>query len=268
MAATVRDHVARGQRVLVATLFSHAGPRDAGPFLRSDYPLRRAEDEASCRLMGASVIHCGLLDAPFRGTGYRDLPGICFATRRREAADQARATALAQKLVHTLRPRRVYAPLGVGEHVDHRLTHNAARAVSHAQVWFYEDRPYAFVRHATALRLHVLGLGDFKAVWLDALLKSLRSAPMLTGLAGPQIAKCARGFALQQAAAPVAHHRRARAVVKRFPAECARFAQRVLECHASQVQGIVGGRGKYAGLSTQFAAAQGHKGYIERFWRL
>lgn len=268
MAATVRDHVARGQRVLVASLFTHAGPRDAGQFKRRDYPKRRAEDEAACRMLGASVIHGGLMDAPFRGTSYRDFAGICFARDKREASDQRRATALVQKIVAAARPRRVYAPLGVGEHVDHRLTHNAARALKHDDLWFYEDRPYAFVKHAVALRLEALGFGRFRTSWLDELLASFKAAPMLATLDPREAEQIGLCFGVQHAGAPMARKQPARPVTKCFPPNAARFAQRVFECHASQVNGIVGGKGKYAKLALAYASQLRRKGYIERFWRL
>lgn len=268
MAATVRDHVARGRRVLVVSLFTHAGPRDAGPFKRRDYPLRRAEDEAACRLMGASVLHGGLLDAPFRSAAYRDLAGICFARDRREAADQRRTTALVRRIVDAARPRRVYAPLGVGEHVDHRLTHNAACGLRDVDLWFYEDRPYAWVQRAVALRLHALGLGPFKAAWLAELGESFRAAPMAAALSGPDRQRMLAGFAAQAVSSRQGRKRRSRPVTRAFGPDAARFAQRVFECHASQVAGIVGGKGEYAKLALAYARLLKRGGYIERFWRM
>ena len=40
---------------------------------------------------------------------------------------------------------RVYAPLGIGSHVDHQLVFNAAASLADAgwEVWLYEDIPYA-----------------------------------------------------------------------------------------------------------------------------
>lgn len=268
MAATVRDQVARGRRVLVVSLFTHAGPRDAGPFKRRDYPLRRAEDEAACRLMGASVLHGGLLDAPFRSAAYRDLAGICFARDRREAADQRRTTALVRRIVDAARPRRVYAPLGVGEHVDHRLTHNAACGLRDVDLWFYEDRPYALVSHAVALRLHALGRGAFKAAWMPKLAGRFLGAPMVSALPASDLWAIVLGFVAQFESAPKSRQRPARVVTKSFPSEAARFAQRVFECHASQVAGIVGGKGEYARLALAYARSLKRGGYIERFWRM
>lgn len=268
MAATVRAHVRRGQRVLVASLFTHAGPRDAGPFLRRDYPVRRAEDERACRMLGASVLHAGLPDAPFRSPLYRDFAGICFARDRRDASDQRRASAMVKRIVAAARPRRVYAPLGVGEHVDHRLTHNAARGLRGVDLWFYEDRPYAWVRQAVALRLHALGLGAFKAEWLGELAQSFRAAPMAAALNETDLRSMLDGFAAQFESAPGSRQRPARVVTRSFAPQAAPFAQRVFECHASQVKGIVGGRGKYARLALAWARSLKRSGYIERFWRV
>jgi LmbE family N-acetylglucosaminyl deacetylase len=268
MSATVRAHVRRDQRVLVASLFTHAGPRDAGPFLRHDYPRRRAEDEAACRLLGASVLHGGLPDAPFRAAAYRDLAGLCFARQKRESADQRRADTLVRQIVAAARPRRIYAPLGVGEHVDHRLTHNAARALGHGDVWYYEDRPYAFVRHAVALRLETLGLGRFKTEWYDELAESFQAAPMTAGLDPAVVHEVAMCFGLLHCGAPRARKSPARPFTRTFSAEASRFAQKVFECHRSQVQGIVGGPGRYAPLARAYARQLKRAGYIERFWRI
>lgn len=268
MAATVRAHVQRGQRVLVASLFTHAGPRDAGPFKRREYPARRAEDERACRMLGASVLHAGLLDAPFRSPVYRDFAGICFARDRRDASDQRGAGAMVRRIVAAARPRRVYAPLGVGEHLDHRLTFDAARDLRGVDLWFYEDRPYAWVRHAVALRLHALGLGAFKAAWMPELAESFRAAPMAAALSEPDLRTMLEGYAAQFAAVPLVGKGRARVITKSLGPDAARFAQRVFECHASQVQGIVGGKGKYAKLALAYAKGLKREDYVERFWRL
>ena len=57
--------------------------------------------------------------------------------------------------------RHVYLPLGVGGHVDHRLVHEAgAQAMPDApgrEIFFYEERPYAFLPGAVWIRLGQLG---------------------------------------------------------------------------------------------------------------
>ena len=58
-------------------------------------------------------------------------------------------------------PAILYAPLAVGGHIDHRIAHEAARAVAYhcgpaLQLVYYEDLPYALVPYAVARRLAVL----------------------------------------------------------------------------------------------------------------
>jgi hypothetical protein len=48
---------------------------------------------------------------------------------------------------------RLYAPLGVGNHVDHQLVRRAAIAVWPGPLWFYQDFPYAAVPGALAAAL-------------------------------------------------------------------------------------------------------------------
>lgn len=49
------------------------------------------------------------------------------------------------------------APLGLGGHIDHRITHNAAKALSHSgyRTAYYEDMPYASQLNATELHLQM-----------------------------------------------------------------------------------------------------------------
>lgn len=113
------------------------------------YARRRAEDETACTVLGADAVHLGMLDAVYRldGAGAplyaRDFIGIPPhpLDRRRHVEDVAAAvrTALA------LEPdARVFAPLGVGGHVDHTLVRAAVeRAVPAVRLRYYEDFPYA-----------------------------------------------------------------------------------------------------------------------------
>ena len=50
-----------------------------------------------------------------------------------------------EELVHKIEPRIIYAPLGIGNHIDHQLTHAVAvqLASSGKTVAYYEDYPYA-----------------------------------------------------------------------------------------------------------------------------
>jgi hypothetical protein len=65
------------------------------------------------------------------------------------------------EVLDELEPREVMAPLGVGHHVDHRITHQAALDLvaerPGMQLTFFEERPAAFVEQAVWLRLTQVG---------------------------------------------------------------------------------------------------------------
>ena len=84
----------------------------------------------------------------------------------------------------------IYAPLGIGGHVDHCLTHQAARRID-GPVAFYEDMPYALLGNLTPLVMRPLarltqrapGLSAFSGGTIHPLLARLQTRP--GPLAGP-----------------------------------------------------------------------------------
>ena len=239
----------------VATLFS-AG--DTG------YAERRAEDARALARLGADGVHLGLLDAPFR-RGAR----ICFSTlllERREApAILAAVREAIAGLLKGLSPDFVYAPLGVGGHVDHRLVHEAARCeVPPRKLRFYEDRPYALVPGATAWRLRELGAAA--EVDRRALARELLQAPYV---------KCfLRGGDL----VPLAHHLRSLGAapearwcsdVEVHGADAGLRAVKLAQLYGSQWAAFHGTEEVHQRLLHDAAAALGAPGrYAERFWSL
>jgi hypothetical protein len=250
---TLLREVEAGARVLVATLFSHPGPADAGAFRRDDYAARWAEDARAMAVLGADFLHAGLLDAPFRCSLYHNFEGILFGRDPGDAATLEQAKAVVAEILERAKPQRVYAPLGVGEHIDHRLTHEAAPPGS----LFYEDRPYAFVRDAVALRLAVLAAGptpDLKAGFFESLLKGPMAAAFYGDPAQQQAVR--EGFMRLATSCP-AVTRQASARVE--PGDAA-LAETSAELYASQITAILGGRGRYAKAATTDGL------YLERFW--
>jgi LmbE family N-acetylglucosaminyl deacetylase len=144
---TVRAWVAREARVVVLTAFTEG---DEG------YAIRRDEDRRALSLLGAEPLHAGLLDAPYRRSLSRTFRDLVLPPLASDDADAAEATAVLAARVAALAPDVVLLPLGVGEHVDHRVVH-AMHARLSGPVGFYEDRPYALVRHAVRLRLARVG---------------------------------------------------------------------------------------------------------------
>jgi LmbE family N-acetylglucosaminyl deacetylase len=143
--ARVQSEVEKGRRVLVLALFEPVG---------SDTPAARAVRE-----LGAEYASAGLPPARERGA-----PAARPASIERRAEDDEVALEAARLLTVT-GPRtqavHVFAPLGLGASVDHRLTYEAAvRAFATEagrNLFLYEERPEAFVPGAVRVRLALLG---------------------------------------------------------------------------------------------------------------
>lgn len=135
---------ASGLRVTILTVFGEPRPRQA--------PLAGlGVTEASLGLPEASARH-----APYAAFSEAAEGRLPEDDRWAETAAAALADAR-----HRAGARQVYVPLGVGEHIDHRLCHEAAlrafEAGSSGNVYLYEDRPEAFVPGAVRMRLGHLG---------------------------------------------------------------------------------------------------------------
>lgn len=116
--------------------------------------VRREEERAAMRLLGLQPVWLDVPDAPYRRsaageslyTSDEDLFGGVSREERRtlvpRIADEIRRVAREQG---GERGRvRVFAPLGVGHHVDHQLVFWAARRLGpRFGVLYYEDYPYA-----------------------------------------------------------------------------------------------------------------------------
>jgi LmbE family N-acetylglucosaminyl deacetylase len=112
---------------------------------------RRLEDERFAAFAEASIVWLNLPDAVFRG--YEGDDQLLGAPR----ADDAAPVELLRREVGRLEPSRVYLPLGIGGHVDHRLARDVGIALLAdtagwvmpgidypGRIVFYEDFPYAW----------------------------------------------------------------------------------------------------------------------------
>jgi LmbE family N-acetylglucosaminyl deacetylase len=143
--ARLRGEAERGRRVLVLALFEPVG---------SDTPAAQA-----VRDLGAEYAAAGLPAARERARG-GPLPSAI-----ERGADAEEVALEAARLLTETGPRtqavHVYAPLGLGASIDHRLTYEAAvRAFateSGRNLFLYEERPEAFVPGAVRTRLALLG---------------------------------------------------------------------------------------------------------------
>lgn len=150
-AARILRETAAGAEVTVATVFSHARRRSAAS---EEYAARRMEDRHALELLGAKPQWLGLLDAPCRNPFYNSFRRIVLETAPGDWANIQVVSASFAGLLDDVNPEAIYLPLGVGTHIDHRLVFAAgAMLPATCSCYFYEDQPYALVRHAAHMRL-------------------------------------------------------------------------------------------------------------------
>jgi LmbE family N-acetylglucosaminyl deacetylase len=140
----------------------------AGQGMAAINEVRREEERQAIKLLGLQPVWLDFQDAPYRrglagGHLYnsneelfgrvaqeeRDILVPSIAGEIRRVASQAGARGRV----------RVFAPLGVGNHVDHQIVFRAARLLGPRYgVLFYEDYPYAAKGSALVARLRSLGI--------------------------------------------------------------------------------------------------------------
>ena len=165
----IARHANAGARALVVTLCTAAPPPD-GPF--SDFArqvhqgwglapaevirARLHEDDLALDRLDADTYRAGLLDAIYRRPDAYDSRDALFGT---PVAGDALLGSTHQLIAAIQRraPRATfYAPLGVGNHVDHQIVHTAAHDAAGASVAFYEDFPYMLWPDAFERRMRAL----------------------------------------------------------------------------------------------------------------
>ncbi len=154
---------ALGYSVNVVTIFS-GSPEGKLPLLAKalhldwrlpkDAPaLRREEDQRALGMLGAEAVHAGFPDCIYRRDPKSGKPVYTRLGQILEqtAADEPQVVeAVAQYVVGLIGEgcySHAFAPLGLGGHVDHLITHAAVRLAmetcTQIQWHFYEDLPYA-----------------------------------------------------------------------------------------------------------------------------
>lgn len=150
------QQVHAGEQVLVVTVFAGSpGPLLSGFAaemhrrwqLPADAPaMRREEDSAALALLGAHFQHW-----PYTDCIYRQAPDGSFPYSSEEAlfgelhpAEEGLVAELSERILALplAHDGLLYVPLGVGNHVDHRIVRRAAESSGHP-VQYYEDYPYA-----------------------------------------------------------------------------------------------------------------------------
>jgi LmbE family N-acetylglucosaminyl deacetylase len=155
-------HLAARHLITVATVFTAAAPPPwslparrqlralGGVDAEAFFAQRRAEDRDVLAGIGVAAVHLGFRDALFRrgrrGPAY---PTFRFdAARGRVASCDARlaaeVSARVGEITRASEAGVVFAPLGIGRHVDHLITRRAARELGRPiRTVYYSDFPYS-----------------------------------------------------------------------------------------------------------------------------
>lgn len=162
-----------GTHVLVVTVF--AGPPEDGALsalaaqlharwgdLADVVAARRQEDEKAMRFLGAEPLYLQYPDAIYRlhrGSFLYPSEESLFESPRAPDLDLASQIAESLHAIHLPRRPTIYAPLAVGNHVDHQLVREAGLNLQRRSypAILYEDYPYVEVPGALTEALDRVG---------------------------------------------------------------------------------------------------------------
>jgi LmbE family N-acetylglucosaminyl deacetylase len=203
---TIALQKAAGMKTLVITVFGGM-PRDnvLSPFAsqtlqRTGLGLdpcaaterRREEDAAAMQLLGADTLWLDFLDAIYRGTPpYYPSDETLFGSVHQGDLNIDEQLAAILATIHERAPLAVlYAPLGIGHHVDHQLCCSAADRLAQQKVSvkFFEDFPYVTRPGALVARQKELGIDmEPELVEVSAQVRAKEEAIALYGSQVPQL---------------------------------------------------------------------------------
>lgn len=236
IAGSIAAWAAAGERVVIATLYTHGTSSVPALAAFADFEARREEDRAACELLGAEPRWLGLVETAFRTPAAPVFHG--------SGRDDHAARALAD-LADQLAAARVLVPLGVGNHVDHAAAAFAAVAAGLAdRLAFYED---VYALHGGLRRRHPVTRLRPRA---DVLAASPRLAGVMGRIASKVIGRAATdlfapGASWSASVSPVGVQRAA------------------IACYRTQVRAFGGLLGVIRALEADRAASGG-----ELLWRM
>ena len=153
----IHQLTAVAKRVLIVTIMAGNPPEDVvySDFARELHErwdlvvnaeaVRREEDAAACRILGADFAHWLIPDCVYRMHPKTRLPlyptwdDVITAVH---PAESQLIKDLAVQFAQLPPADRVVAPLGIGNHADHLLVRRAAEICFGAKLWYFEDYPY------------------------------------------------------------------------------------------------------------------------------
>ena len=120
---------------------------------------RQAEEAAAAAELGAQTRVLPFRDAIYRGDAYLSDEDLFGSPATEEASLPTMFAASLDLADSPDATTRIYAPLGIGKHVDHQIVHLAGQELAGRgwDVWFYEDIPYALRPMALDTRLAEIG---------------------------------------------------------------------------------------------------------------
>ena len=218
------ERTRRGDRVVVATVFSHG--------TEESHAHRRSEDERALAAAGAEARHLGLLDAPFRGIE-ASFPALTGTALDPELVRVVRERI--RSLVIELEPQEVWLPAAIGGHVDHRTVFEARDAAGE-RARLYADRPYAFVEPLVLIRRHEIEGTASGPLDADELHARLTRAGVMSAFLAPAAPVLRASFARARAQTGLSfevrrHH---------FPVETLGAACALVDAYASQLEPLFG----------------------------
>jgi LmbE family N-acetylglucosaminyl deacetylase len=137
---------------------------------------RREEEAAASALIGAVDVFLPFRDAIYRGDRYTSDEALFGETRPDESDLPERIARELRVPDAELGTVRLYAPLAIGNHVDHQHAFQAGLLLASRgfDVWFYEDLPYALISGMADERMERIespldgaGLVDVREVWTN-----------------------------------------------------------------------------------------------------
>ncbi len=119
---------------------------------------RQEEDAAACEHVGADTLWLDFPEALYRG--YEGREALFGGVNRTDVSYEDQIAAILLEVRSRAPLAVVYAPMGIGHHVDHQLVSSAADRLTQqgANIKFYEDFPYVAAPGALADRQRELGL--------------------------------------------------------------------------------------------------------------
>ncbi len=157
--AQIFQHTSRGKSVMIITLMAgEPDPNKLGSYAQSlhqrwrlgsdSVAIRRNEDLLACAFIGAEAVHMPYLDCIYRRdpqTGdplYQSDPSLFGPI---DPSESDLISNLSSRMNDLPQRSILMAPLGVGNHVDHKITRQAATlTIDAARLSFYEEFPYVY----------------------------------------------------------------------------------------------------------------------------